>query len=88
MLKRSILGGLAALTIAGCSLAATTSTASAAHFGFYIGVPGPYYAAPAPAPACWRWSYYWQRWVWACSGPSYGGPYYHGYYHHHHHDYD
>ena len=88
MLKRSILGGLAALAIAGGSLAATTSTASAAHFGFYIGVPGPYYAAPPPAPSCWRWSYYWNRWVWACGGPHYGGPYYNGYYHHHHHDYD
>jgi hypothetical protein len=86
MLKRSIFGALAALAIAGGSLAASAGTASAAQFGLYIGAPGPYYGygpyyyAPTPAPSCWRWSYYGHRWVWAC------GPY--GYYHHHHHDYD
>jgi len=92
MLKRSIFGVLTALAIAGGSLAATTGTASAAHFGFYVGVPGPYYGGyyelPA-APSCWRWSYYWNRYIWACGvGPYYGGPYVYGYYHHHHHDYD
>jgi hypothetical protein len=92
MLKRSIFGALTALAIAGGSLAATTGTASAAQFGLYIGVPGPYYGpayGPPAAPSCWRWSYYWNRYVWACGGPNYATPYFYGYYHHHHHhDYD
>ena len=92
MLKRSLFGALAALAIAGGSLAATTSTASAAQLGVYIGVPGPYFGpayGPPAAPSCWHWSYYWNRYVWACGGgPYYGRPYFYGYYHHHHHDYD
>ena len=38
MFKRSILAAIAALVIAGGSLAAATTTASAGHFGLYIGV--------------------------------------------------
>jgi hypothetical protein len=90
MFKRSIFAAVAALTIAGGNLAATT-TASAAHFGLFIGVPGTYYgpyyySPPPPAPSCWRWSYYWNRWVWACGAPAYGYDFYR--HHHHHHVYD
>jgi hypothetical protein len=88
MFKRSILAAIAALVIAGGSLAAATTTASAGHFGLYIGVPGPYYGPyyytpPPPAPSCWRWNYYFNRWVWACGAPSYSLDFYR---HHHHYD--
>jgi hypothetical protein len=68
MVKKRIVGTAIALGLAAGAFGVTTNSASAAHFGFFFGVPEPYlyYPPPPPPRSCWQWSPYYQTWVWAC----------------------
>jgi hypothetical protein len=77
MIKKRVAAAIALFVAAG-AVGLTPTSASAAHFDFFFGVPGPYYPPayyppayypPAPPRSCWQWSAYYQTSVWARAVP-------------------
>jgi len=60
MIRKHFIAAVSALAVVATAEAAMTTSASAAHFGFFFGVPGPYFYSPPPyyPPAYYPPAYY------------------------------